>query len=208
MRILIIGAGGFGREVLALINNINSTNNEFEIVGFIDDGIKKGSRVNGMIVLGGINEIEKIKPEGLVIAVANTQIRQRIVDGLSQKFIYPNLIHPSVIFLDKDGVDMGVGNIICAGNIFTTNIKLGSFNILNLASTIGHDANFGDYCSIMPGVNISGGATLKRGVYVGTGAKLIKATEIGENATIGTGAVVDKDVEPNQTVVGIPARPI
>ncbi len=60
----------------------------------------------------------------------------------------------------------------------------------------------------MPGVNISGGARLERGVYVGTGAKLIKATKLGNHSTIGAGAVVDTDVEDNTTVVGVPARPL
>ncbi len=73
---------------------------------------------------------------------------------------------------------------------------------------MGHDSAIEDFSSIMPGVNISGGAHLKRGAYIGTGAKLIKATTLGAYCKVGAGAVVDCDVPDETTVVGIPAKPM
>ena len=142
------------------------------------------------------------------MAIGNTSIRKDIFRRLPISIKYPNIIHPGALFQDELRIKMGVGNIICAGNIFTTDIEIGSHNIFNLSSTIGHDVRIGNFCSIMPGVNISGGAQMLDGVYLGTGAKLIKATTIGSNSTIGAGAVVDTEVNSNQTVVGVPARPI
>lgn len=208
MKIVIIGAGGFGREVLALINSINRVQQTFDVLGFLDDGLEKGKKIHDLEILGGIEEYENCNADGAVLAVGNPRIRENIFLNLPARTQFPNLIHPSVIFLDEQRVKIGTGNIICAGNIFTTDIKLGNNIIINLSSTIGHDAVIGDFCSIMPGVNISGGAHLKKGVYIGTGAKLIKATVLGDYATVGAGAVVDQDVKPGATVVGVPARPI
>lgn len=206
MKIVIAGAGGFGREVLALIRNVNQTKHTFEVLGFVDDGIAVGTKVHELSVIGDVSMVEQMGAEGAVVAIGKTQLREEVVSRMPSGLKFPNVIHPLAIFQDTERIQMGQGNIICACNIFTTDIKLGNFCIINLACTIGHDATMNDFCSIMPGVNISGGALLQRGVYVGTGAKLIKATTLGSYSTVGAGAVVDSDIEPNQTVVGVPAR--
>lgn len=208
MKIAIIGAGGFGREVLALIKQINAVQQKFEVVGFIDDGIAKGSQIHDLKVIGSINEIDSFKLEGIVIAIGNSIIRRRVFENIQSSLAFPNIIHPTVLFIDKERIALGHGNIICAGNILTTDIQIGNFCIVNIGSTIGHDAELADFSSIMPGVNISGGAKLREGVYVGTGAKLIKATTLGANAVIGAGAIVDTDIPANTIAVGIPAKPI
>ncbi len=208
MKIVIAGAGGFGREVLSLIRNINQVKPTFEVLGFVDDGVEKGTKIHEHQVLGGINELEKLGTEGVVVAVGNTKMREKIISRLSANMLFPNIIHPLAIFQDTERIRIGQGNIICAGSIFTTDVRLGNFCIINLSCTIGHDAILGDFCSIMPGVNISGGAQLQNGVYVGTGARLIKATVLGSYSTVGAGAVVDVEVTANEIVVGVPARPI
>lgn len=208
MKIAIFGAGGFGREVLSLIKNINSINQTFDVLGFIDDGIESGTQIHDLPVLGGVNDLERLQITKVVLAIGNPQIRKSIVEQLNSKISFPNIIHPTAIFQDIDRIKLGQGCIICAGNIFTTDVEIGDFCIINLSCTVGHDAKLGDFTSIMPGVNISGGAKLNSCVYVGTGAKLIKATHIGQGAVIGAGAVVDIDVPDHETVVGVPARPL
>ncbi len=208
MKIVIIGAGGFGREVYSLIKSINQEKPTFDVVGFLDDGIERGTAIHDIEVLGGLEDFERIGAEGAVLAIGKTQIREVVFKNLPSDIHYPNIIHPLAIFHDPEHIKLGVGNIVCAGNIFTTDIKIGNYNIFNLSSTIGHDVVINDFCSIMPGVNVSGGAHLNQGVYVGTGAKLIKATNLGAYATVGAGAVVDRDIEPGKTVVGVPARPM
>lgn len=208
MKIVIIGAGGFGREVLSLINNINQVKPRFEVLGFADDTIAVGTKLRTHNILSKVNDILSTGCEGVVVAIGNPQTRKKIVTSLPQDVLFPNVIHPLAIFQDPESIIIGLGNIICAGTIFTNDIYMGNHCIVNLSCTIGHDAVLSDYSSIMPGVNISGGAKLEESVYVGTGAKLIKATTIGANSIIGAGAVVDTDVAPNQTVVGVPAKPI
>jgi len=208
MNVVIVGAGGFGREVLSLIKAMNVFENRFNVLGFIDDALEKGVLVHDLPVLGNVEDVASLQVKNVVVAVGNPLVRKSIVEKLGSQISFPILIHPSVIFQDLARTKIGDGAIICAGNIFTTDITLGNHCIINLSCTIGHDAELGDFSSIMPGVNISGGAKLKSCVYVGTGAKLIKASQIGEKATIGAGAVVDTDVLKGETVVGVPARPL
>lgn len=208
MKIVIVGAGGFGREVLALIRNINQIKPTFEVLGFIDDGMPVGTKIHELSVLGKTSSIVQTGAEGAVIAIGKTQIREDVTSRMPVNLKFPNIIHPLAVFQDPERIRIGQGNIICAGNIFTTDIRLGNFCIVNLACTIGHNAVLSDFCSVMPGVNISGGALLQKGVYVGTGAKLIKATTLGSYCTVGAGAVVDADIAPNETVVGVPAKPL
>lgn len=206
-KLVIIGAGGLGREIAAMVDNYFKE--EYDLLGFVDDGKTQHDTINGIYLLGNLNWLKKQSNLCLAIGIANPQVKAEIVNKLKEKaFAWPNLIHPSVQIHHSAFVKMGKGNIITAGNILTVNINIGSFNLINLSCTIGHDAVLGSFCSIMPGVNISGGAQLKDKVYVGTGAKLIKATTLHHNCKVGAGAVVNTDVPSGETWVGIPAKKI
>lgn len=85
-------------------------------------------------------------------------------------------------------------------------LRIGKHVLINLTCTIGHDVQMGDYCSVMPGVNISGNVTLEEGVYIGTGAKILNNVTIGARTIVGAGAVVTKSLPPDCTAVGVPAR--
>ena len=77
---------------------------------------------------------------------------------------------------------------------------------INTNSTIGHDSKLMDFVTLSPGAHISGNVLLNLGCYVGTGANIIEKLIIGEWSIIGAGATVIRDVEPNTTVVGVPAK--
>ncbi len=209
-KLAIFGAGGFGREVKTIIDKINIVNpNTYDFIGFYDDGKEKDSIVNGYPVLGGIEELNEVNEElCLVISIGDPKIKQIILNKITNPNIhYPSIVHPNAS-ISKDDVKIGKGCIICEGNIITCNIVIGDFVILNLMCTVGHDTIIDDYCAFMPSVNISGEVHIHKGVYVGTGAKIINLLEIGENTILGAGAVVSKSLPANCTAVGIPAKPI
>lgn len=205
--IVIIGAGGFGREVAVLIEDINKQEPTWNIVGFVDDNSDvAGNIVNGIEVVGNI---EWLKNQQLYVinAIGNGNIREQINLRLTaSKNKFATLIHPNV--LQTSTVQIGQGSIICAGNILTTNITIGDHVIINLSSTIGHDDTIDDYVTILPGSNISGFVHLNRGVTIGTGTQVIQNLEIGENTIVGAGATVVKNLPANCTAVGSPAKPI
>lgn len=205
--IVIIGAGGFGREVKGLIDAINKVKPTYNLKGFYDDGVLKGTVVNGFKVLGGISDLNELTSQiQVAVAIGIPDTKRNIVEQLENSFLeFPVLIHPSVI-ANGDFVSIGKGSIICAGTILTCNIEIQDFVILNLMCTVGHDTIIKNYTSIMPSVNISGEVIIQESAYVGTGAKIINQLEIGENTVVGAGAVVSKSLPSNCTAVGIPAK--
>lgn len=208
-KIAIIGAGGFGREVKMLIDQINAVEKKFDFIGYYDDNKEKGILINGFPILGTIEEINQVSEKLYVsLALGNPAFKKLAVQRIKNtNVVFETLIHPNVL-IGSDNVSIGNGVIICAGNILTCDINIKDFVIINLACTIGHDTIIENYVSLMPGINVSGEVVLNESVYVGTGVKIINQIEIGENAIIGAGAIVSKSLPKNCTAVGIPAKPI
>jgi len=209
--IVIFGAGGFAKEVAFLIEDINKKSTEWNILGYIVEDVEKIGDSHGKYPIYQTDGwLMHLDAELHVVAgVGNPDLLSRIVKNFQENknLIFPNLIHPSV-FGDFDRIKMKEGNIICAGNIFTTDISLGSFNILNLSCTIGHDVKIGNYNVINPTVNISGGVIINDFDLVGVGTQILQYIEIGNNVVIGAGSVVTKNALEAGVYVGAPARKI
>lgn len=209
-KIAIFGVGGFGREVLEQIHDINKVELTYEIVGFFDDGCPAGELVHDYPTLGGVKELNEWKePIGIVIAIGTPRIKKAILNNIKNSLVdYPTIIHPSVITGNRKYVKIGKGCIICPATIITTDVEIGDFVIINLACTVGHDTVIKDYAAFMPTCNISGEVIIEEGVYCGTGVKIINQISIGDNSIIGAGAIVAKSIPAKCTAVGVPAKPI
>ncbi|HRI79321.1 MAG TPA: NeuD/PglB/VioB family sugar acetyltransferase [Cyclobacteriaceae bacterium] len=205
--IAIYGAGGLGRETALLIDQVNEQSPKWNLIGFYDDGIIKGIEVDGMPVLGGIQEINEISGQlSLVVPIADSDARQRAVNRITNsKIEFPSIVHPSCLAGSKRNI-ISRGCILSAGAILTTGISLGEFVIINLLTTVGHDVSCSAFVTIMPGANISGNVGIGSNTLVGTGAKILPNLSIGHHCRVGAGAVVTKDVKDGTTVVGIPAN--
>jgi sugar O-acyltransferase (sialic acid O-acetyltransferase NeuD family) len=208
--IAIVGAGGFGREVLLLLHQINQVQPTWQIQGFYDDNTEQPSFINNMPYLGTLADLLCVDtPLALVIAVGDPRVKVRIRQQLaSPRFYFPVLIHPSVAHAGFQFNQIGEGSIICQSTILTTNIVLGRHVLLNLGCTIGHDAVLGDFCSLMPQVNLGGGSRLEQGVFAGTNVTVLPLVQVGENSILGAGTVVTRDLPANCTAVGVPAKVI
>lgn len=205
-RLAIYGAGGFGREMALMIEQMNQIKLEWELVGFYDDGIAKNSVVDSFPVLGGMSELNHAGALSLCIAIADPLVRERVYRKISNTSIsFPTLIHPTCLAGSSNN-RMGQGCILTAGVILTVGIELGDFCIINLGSTIGHDVKLGEYCSIMPGCSISGNVTLGKRCVMGTGSRIIQGITVGEDCMIGAGALVTKSFPAAQKLLGVPAK--
>lgn len=202
----IIGAGGFGREVAWLVRRINEQSPTWNLVGFIDDDVRKhGTLEDGYPVVGGTELLGSEQEDTYVVcAVGSAQIRKSIVDKLKvySKIKYATLIDPSVIISDR--VKIGEGSIMCAGTIVTVDVVLGKHVIINLDCTVGHDAVIGNFVTMYPSVNVSGMVRVGECVELGTGMQVIQGKKIVEKAIIGAGGVVVKDILDEGTYVGVP----
>jgi sugar O-acyltransferase (sialic acid O-acetyltransferase NeuD family) len=207
-QVVIIGAGGFGREVLDIIDACNLAQKTYEPLGFVVDPQfgKPGTFVNEKPILGGFDWLaEHVDDTYVVCAVGPSHQRYQLIERakrLDCRFI--SLIHPSAIL--TRWVSMGEGVIITAGCILTNQIEIGNHVHINLDCTIGHNADLGDFVTLAPGVHVSGNVIMETGCYIGTGANIIEKLQIGEWSTVGAGSVVIRNIPANSTAVGIPAK--
>lgn len=208
--IVIYGASGFGREVAWLVESCQDNR---IVVCFIDDDEKKqGANLNGIPILGLEQAAERYADAKIVGGIGNPKIRETLMKKAARcGFNFGTVIHPRVEM--SKWVHMGIGAVICAGNIFTTNIRVGKHVQINLACTIGHDVVIGDYATLAPGVHISGCVEIGKRTYIGSGAVIINGTPdepivIGDDSVIGAGACVTKSIPSGQTWGGVPAKAI
>lgn len=207
-KLIIIGGVGFGEEIAWLIERINDKKEKFEILGFINNDIKKGDYVGKYIVLGNDDLLYDLpKDTNVCIAIGNSIIRQKVTAKIKKLgFKFPILIDPSAIINNKTIIKEGA--IICANCVITTNVMIEEFVLINLACTIGHDCTLENFSTILPGCNISGNVTLKECCSLGTGVKVIPHCQVGKNAIVGAGGIVVKNIPDNCTAVGVPAKPL
>lgn len=206
--IAVFGAGGFGREVRWLIDDINARDRTWDFVGFFDDDAHP-RKVDANYYLGTMDDLNRWPASlAVVFAVGNPPTKRRLIGQVKSPLVYfPVLIHPTCcVGIPSDS--LGEGSIICAGTMITVDVRIGRHVILNLGCTVGHDTVIGDYSAFMPTVNISGEVAIGEAVYVGTGASIVNGVEIGQDTVVGAGAVVVRSLPAYCTAVGAPARPI
>lgn len=211
--IVVIGAGGFGREVCDIVEASNAAiPGSYKLLGVVDDA---PSSVNmerlatrNIPYLGTIQElITEYVPSELsyVLGINSPSVKKKLAMQLDESGFSPStFIHPSATL--GSNVELGVGNVICAGARLTTNISLGAHVHVNINSTIGHDVTIGDYVSINPLAAISGDIVIEDLATIGSSAFLLQGLTIGTGSTVGAGSCVVKPVETGAVVKGVPAR--
>lgn len=202
-KICIIGAGGFGREVLSSFKEsylLQDKKIENEVVFWDDDPKLINKKVMGINVIRS-DEFNPLEYK-IVIAVGDPYTRKKIVESLPKETQYVTLIHPNAIIMEN--CEIGTGSIITAGCIITCNIKIGKHSHLNLNTTIGHDSKIGDYFTTAPGANISGECEFGNCIYFGTNSSVRQGITICDNVTIGMGGVVVKKINEPGIYIGNP----
>ena len=207
-KLIVVGSGGFGREVLDVARDQNRV-----ILGvaddFPDDANLARLEKQGIALLGTtFDVIENLDPDDVeyVIGIGDGAARRSIDARFSEAgFSAAILVHSSASF----GFDVRVspGVIVCAGVRVTTNVAIGKHTHLNLNTTVGHDCVIADYVTINPGTAISGYVTIGEAALIGAKAFVIEKISVGAGAIVGAGSAVIKPVPDSTTVVGVPARP-
>lgn len=199
----IIGNGGFAREVHNMLS-FDLNINEDEIFYIIQDGEDK-SQINQINEYDFLNNDKECKA---YIAVGDPELKKKIYEKYKNKsnIVFPNIISNSS-YINLKNVRVGIGNIVCANTSLTTNIEIGNFVHINLNSTIGHDVEVKNFCTISPGCNVSGNVLLDDCTFLGTNSSILESIKISKNVKIGAGAVVISDINENHcTYVGVPAK--
>ena len=206
-KILIVGAGGFGREVYYWILDSQEKYPEWEISGFIDD---KKNALEGYKYEVPVVCSKDFSPEYnhfLVLGIGLPRVKKTVVQTLQNrggKFV--SFIHHSAIL--GQNVSVGEGSVLCPNTVLTCDVTLGSFVTVNCAATAGHDASIGSFSTLSGHVDITGFAKIGEAVFLGSHASVLPGIKVEDEATIGAGSVVVNKVKRGNTVFGNPAKVI
>ena len=205
-RLLIAGAGGFGRELFSYCKGHPENNHEWFIGGFLDDKREALAGFDYPVgIVAGIRDYTPRQDDLLVCAIGSPHAKKMICEMLLQKGAgFMTLIHATAII--GHNVRLGVGVVMCPGTVVTCDAEVGDFVTVNCGSGCGHDSRIGSFSTISPSCQISGGVKIGEGVMVGGGATLIPRMSVGDHAVIGAGSVVIRNVKAGETVFGNPAR--
>lgn len=210
--VVVVGAGGFGREALDVIDAINnaSGSSKFDVLGVLDDAPSERNvsrlTARGVAHLGPIDDwLASGEDAEYLIAVGSPRVRRALATKFEMTRSRPaTAVHPNAGIGSVGSI--GAGSIICAGVQVSTNVHIGQHVHVNPSATIGHDSTLADYVSVNPAATISGECTIEKEVLVGSAAVILPGLRVGAGSTVGAAACVVRDVMSDVIVKGVPAR--
>lgn len=209
-KIVLIGAGGFGREAATIIEVLNSIKPRYELLGFLDDSDKfyKGMLINGYPYLGKREWILEHKDEVVCnCTIGNPKIKGQIQKELTEQGV---CFETLIAYGGYIGAytEIGPGCVLYGGVTVSVNCRIGAGVVMNELVTVGHDVVIGDYTTIMPATGISGSCVIGDEVSIGGHAFIVPGRKIGDKAKIAAGSIVFSNVKAGTTVLGNPAKRI
>lgn len=205
--IVIVGASGFGRELVQWIEDINRVSPEWNILGFIDDNIDALDGYEcGYKIIGSIRDWTPSSNHFHVCALAFPKVKKRVVQMLEDRgAVFATIVHPTALV--NKYAKIGKGVVVTPRSNINANAVVGDY-VSILGSGIGHDAVVGDFSTLSGRCSINGHVNVGREVYVACGVSIAPSKTIGDGATIGIGSVVVNNVKAGITVFGNPAKKI
>jgi len=204
---VIVGAGGFGRELLSFINHSRKFNaNVPNIVGFVDDNLNTLDKFDiDLKVLDSLSENDLNKYDSILLAINSSEIKRNIFSVTDPTKIQ-GFSHHTCIIGDRAKIHHSVilfSNVLISCD---TEIKQGCF--INCGSQIGHDCFIDEFTNIMANVDLGGYCKIGKNVLIGTGSTIYPGVKIADNTVIGAGSVVFRNIKEPGTYVGNPAKKI
>jgi len=204
-RIIIVGAGGFGREVLQWVRDA-WPQHAAKIAGFLSkDPHKLEGHATNLPILGQPAEFMPRPGDGFVLAIGIPGVRRQVTEPmLARGCRFLTLIHPTAIVMASAAI--GVGSVICPYAIVSDATKVGRFALLNYHSSLGHDASVGDFAVLSPYATLGGAAVLGDDAFLGLHASIGPNVVVGARTFVSAGSIALHDSEPDSLVYGVPGR--
>lgn len=205
-RVLIVGAGGFGREVYSWAQAHPDCGRAWTIGGFLDDN---HAALDGLEydvpILGAAADYEPVPGDLFLCAMGKPEVKATVCRQLLDRGAeFLTLVHPSVVL--GSNVQLGRGVVLCPGVVLTCDIEVGDFAMINCLSSAGHDVRIGAWATISAHCDMTGHTELGAGSFMGSGARILPGKKVGAGSLVGAGAVVLANVPADCKVFGNPAR--
>lgn len=205
--IVLFGASGYAKVIIDIIEK----QNEYQIVGLIDDFKPVGERLLNHTVIGKIEDLSRLMIEydiyGGILAIGDNWVRSKAVEKVCSvvpSFKFVNAIHPSSV-IGQD-VKIGDGSVVMAGVVINPSSSIGAHCILNTNSSIDHDGIMKKFSSLAPNVTTGGNVEIGEFSAISIGSIIIHGKKIGNHTVIGAGSLILKDVGDNEVVFGLPGK--
>ena len=208
--LLLVGAGGLGRETAELVRAINAVEPVWDLLGFLDDDpTLAGEAVAGLPVLGPI-DLARSTDSAVAVCTARPAVgcsRSGLVERLALPVERrPSLVHPGAWL--SPSTTLGPGCVVLAGAVATAQVAIGAHVVLMPQVVLTHDDVVDDQATLASGVRLGGGVHVAGEAYLGAGALVREGVTIGSRALVGMGSVVLEDVPDDEVWAGVPARPL
>ena len=205
-KLVIIGAGGHGKVVADAAVQMK----QWKDIVFLDDNFNSDRPFLDWQVLGSITKLNNsILPSeyDAVVAIGSNNMRSVLINRIKEMgFNLPIIHHPAAYI--SPYAELGYGSVVFAQVAINAGAKIGVGCIVNTSSTIDHDCQLGNFVHISPGAHLAGGTHVGNYSWLGIGSCSRQQIIIGHHCIIGAGAVVVRNVDDYQTVVGNPAKPL
>jgi sugar O-acyltransferase (sialic acid O-acetyltransferase NeuD family) len=205
-KLILIGMGGFGREVLSYAQDANKSGIIDNIEYFLDDNENVNlSPLYKCNFLGRISGYEVQASDRFIMGIASPLVKRKLYEKF-EKYLdqFITLIHPSAVVAKTSIIGRGV--VVCPFSLISADVKIKDFVTVNALSSVGHDSVIGKFSTLSGHVDITGQVTVGEDVFFGTGAKVVPRINIGSGSKIGAGCTVMRSVKENTTYFTQPAK--
>lgn len=204
-KLFIIGAGGFGRELLQWVKDINVVEPTWSIQGFIDDDVNALDGVEcDYSIVGSLSKCQPEEDEYYALAIADPHTKEKIVNEMKKRNMrFASIIHPTAILTQYS--HYGEGLIMFPNAKLSVNSTVGK-HVTIMSSGVGHDVKVGDYCTLCGNVTVIRNVVIGDRTYIASNVALNAGVHVGNDCYIGMGSMISRDVPDNSKTFCNPAR--
>lgn len=207
MELVILAAGGLGREVAAEVARSSGR----ELVGFLDDSAElEGASIAGRPVLGGLESATDLPDAHFLVCAGKGAARRAIVQRLGALGVpadrFATLIAGDVYV--PPSCSVGPGSILLTGTVLTADVTVGAHVVTMPGVVLTHDNCVKDYATLCARTTLGGNVTIGEAAYLGMGSLVRENRTVGPDSLLGMGAVLLEDLPPGEIWAGVPAAPV
>jgi len=204
-RILIVGAGGFGREVLQWAREAWPDRASL-IGGFLsDDPLRLDGYSTSVRILSAVRDFRPTIGDYVLLGIGVPYARRRVAEQLRSRGVsLLSLVHPRAVVAPSAIV--GEGSIVCPFAMVSDTVELGRCVLVNYHASLGHNSTAGDYTVLSPYAALGGGAHIDDEVFLGLHASVGPGVRVGAKSKVSANSCALASTPPHSLVYGVPGR--